>query len=119
MTKEENLHNLTEVITVNLDRLEAFSKMSQELQRSIVDITVSDAACLKGNKIKRLTARLMLIGNTKIYLNKKFIRISSVFKKVIFLYYILREFSILLFSDFSNKSIDKNSLFHLKLLKIL
>ena len=82
MTKEENLQNLTEIIMLNKDKIEAFSKMNQDLQRSIAEITVSDAACLKENEIKRLSARLMLIGNQKIYLNQKFMRISAVFKKV-------------------------------------
>ena len=82
MSKEENLQNLTEIIMVNKDKIEAFSKMNQELQRNIAGIAVSDAACLKENEIRRLSARLMLITNQKIYLNQKFVRSSTVFKRV-------------------------------------
>ena len=56
--------------------------MTQELQKNIAEITVSDAACLKGNDIKKISARLMLITNQKIYLNQKFVRSSTVFKRV-------------------------------------
>ena len=82
LTKEENLQNLTEVISRNKDKIESFSKMNQELQRNIAEITVSDAACLKANEIKRISARLMLITNQKIYLNQKLLRVSTVCKKV-------------------------------------
>ena len=82
LTKEENLQNLTEVISRNKDKIDNFSRMNQELQKNIAEITVSDAACLKGNDIKKISARLMLITNQKIYLNQKFLRISTVLMKV-------------------------------------
>jgi hypothetical protein len=82
MTKEENLHNLTQIIATNKLKIDKFSKMNSDLQKNINQISISDAGSLREIEIHSKTSTLQSISTQKAQISEKHLKLSSTFKSI-------------------------------------